>query len=223
MRLVDVVRVVDSGIINARTKLGAIIAGRKWDESDLDKPVVQVEGWVDLVMRRGGKIVPGSRRKGKNIWTTTGREYLALHMSLDPTALTPTPYRVDNMAYIGVGTGSQIEDQGVLNLVAPVAYAGGLFLAPLSNPTFPLTPSRTTVQYHRVFAESEITLTPNSRVDVSEMGLFTNGDPATARASGARDTTITNASSQNPLAYKTFEPIGKTDALELEVFWQIRF
>lgn len=219
----ELVKVVDSGILRLRSKLGAAVAGREWDGSDMDKPLVEVRGWVKMVMRERGKIVKGSHREGRNIWTNTGREYLALHQSLDPTALTPTPYRVDNVAYIGVGTGSQVEGTSVLNLVTPVAYAGGTFLAALDPPSFPLTPVRTTVEYHRLFAENEITLSLGSQVDVSELGLFTDGDPTTSRASGPRNTALSVASSQNPLAYKVVEPVKKTDELELEIFWQIRF
>lgn len=190
--------------------------------SYLDKKSdVEIKGFVRLQTRERGKLVED--RAGFNIWTNTGREYLALHQSLDPTALTPTPYRVDNVAYIGVGTGSQVEGTSVLNLVTPVAYAGGTFLAALDPPSFPLTPVRTTVEYHRLFAENEITLSLGSQVDVSELGLFTDGDPTTSRASGPRNTALSVASSQNPLAYKVVEPVKKTDELELEIFWQIRF
>jgi hypothetical protein len=127
------------------------------------------------------------------------------------------------MAYIGVGTGSQIEDTGVLRLVAPTPVNLSDFLTAFGDPTFPLTPVKTTVQYHKLFAEDEITLSANSSVAISELGLFTNGDPSSLRAASPRVVTFTAANDQRPNAYKTFEPIMKTDALELEVFWQIRF
>lgn len=218
--LKDVIRVADRGIARLRTKAGAIIAGHEWGE-DLDKSIVEVKGWVKLVLRERGKIVPGSHREDHNIWTNTGREYLALLMSL---ASAGTPFRTDSIAYIGVGIGSQIESAGVLFLASPVAYTTGLFLASLDiPPTFPLSPTRTTVRYHRTFAENEITITTGSQVNISELGLFTNGDPASSYTPGSRNPSIAVAGAQSPAAYKTFEPVGKTDALQLEVSWEIRF
>lgn len=187
------------------------------------KPIIQIEGWVSLCLRERGKIKQGSRFEGKNIWTNAGREYLALRQTIDPSAAPKASYRVDYVGYVGVGTGSQVEQANVLQLVTPVAYAGADFLAPIDSASFPLTPSKTTVEYYRLFAENEITTTPGSQVDISELGLFTDGDPATLRASGARDVTLANAVNQVPVAYKTFEPIRKTDGLELELFWQIRY
>jgi hypothetical protein len=221
--LKDLIKVLDSGVANLRTRTGAIIAGRSWDDlAHSDEPVISVKGWVTAVMRERGKIVPGSLRTGHNIWTNTGKEFLALLMSLE--TLPTTPFRNDRIAYIGVGTGSQLEDVSVLSLAEPAAYTSGLFLAALDvPPTFPLNPTRTTVKYHRTFAENEITLSPGSTVDISEIGLFTNGDPASSYAPGTRDLTLAEASSQAPNAYKTFEPVGKTDALQLDLSWEIRF
>jgi hypothetical protein len=219
----DTVRVLDSGFARLRTKAGAIIAGRSWDDLALsDEPVIAVKGWVNLVMRERGKIVPGSRREGHNVWTNTGKEYLALLMSI--SAAPSVGFRSDHIGYIGVGTGSQLEDPAVLALAQPVAFSSGVFLAALDiPPSFPLLPTRTTVRYHRTFAETEITLTPASQVNISEIGLFTDGNPASAYAPGTRLTSLAAASAQAPNAYKTFEPVGKTDGLELDVSWEIRF
>lgn len=220
----DLVRVADQGFARLKNRLGKSVVERLWFTEDGDKSVVEVKGWVSVCLRERGKIVPGSLRQGHNIWTNTGREYLALLMSIE-TAPT-TSFRNDRMAYIGVGTGAAVEDVGVLRLVTPAQYAVGQFLAPLDvPPTFPLSPTRTTVRYHRTFAEDEVTLTPGSQVDISEMGLFTNGSPTAVPpySPGTRDTGIANAGSQAPNAYKSFEPIGKTDSLELEIAWEIRF
>jgi len=214
----DIVRVMDRGFASLRSKTAGIIGGRRWGE---EQSVVEVQGWVKLLMRERGKIVPGSRREGHNIWTNTGREYLALLMSI---ATGPsTGFRNDKIAYLGVGTGAQLEEANVLRLVTPVAYTTGQFLAGLDiPPTFPLTPTRTTVRYHRIFAEDQITLSPGSTVNISEMGLFTNGRQSDY-AVGLRDTTLAQATNQSPAAYKSFEPIGKKDSLSLEVSWEIRF
>lgn len=217
----DFVRVADGGYARLRNRLGEIIAGREF--GDEEKSVVEVKGWVSLCLRERGKIVPGSRRDGHNIWTNTGREYLALLMSLKDTNNT---FRKDAIAYIGVGIGAQLEDVNVLALDNPIAFAPSVFLADLDiQPSFPLTPTRTTVRYKRTFTEDEITLSPGT-VNISEMGLFTNGSPIslpTAYAFGTRDVTYANRLAQAPAAYKTFEPVSKTNALQLEISWEIRF
>lgn len=227
MFLNDYISVAQAGFARLRTKAGAIIAGRDFDE----KSVIEVKGWVNLVCRERGKIVRGTKRDGFNIWTNTGREFLAMIMAIkDNTGGNLSYYRSDRMAYIGVGTGSQMEVPSVNGLVTPIEYVGGTYLAPLDIPDFPLYPTRTTVRFHRVFLENQITLNVNSRVSISEMGLFTNGDPTSnppfkCPVDGAfdRSTAIADASLQAPNAYKTFEPIGKTDAMQLEVSWEIRF
>lgn len=215
----DEVRVSDAGSLSLIDPMtGKSVSERVW-HSEGDS-VVQVEGWVKLVMRERGKIVPGSFREGHNIWTNSGREYLALLMSIAPG---PSRYRTDVIAYLGVGTGAQVEEAGVLGLVAPAAYSTGQFLAPLDiPPTFPLTPTRTTVRYRKIFAEDEITISLNSTVNISEMGLFTNGRQSDY-AVGLRDLTMAGSASQSPAAYKALEPVGKKDSLQLEVSWEIRF
>lgn len=216
--LTDFIKVADGGYARLRTKLGETIAGRVFEET---KSVVEVKGWVTACLRERGKIVPGSRREGHNIWTNTGREYLALLMSLKDSSNT---FRKDAIAYIGVGTGAQLEDVNVLALNNPIAYAPSLYLAALDvPPLFPLTPTRTTVNYKRIFTEDEITLAPGT-VLVSEFGLFTNGSPISVPAYGfgTRDVSFANRLAQSPAAYKTLEPLPKTNALQLELVWEIR-
>lgn len=216
----DLVHVADQGIARLLKK-GKALGLRSWYTPSAEKSVVEVEGWVTAILRERGKLV--SRRSGKNIWTNTGREFLAMLMSIETGS---TAFRSDRIAYIGAGTGAAIEEPGILNLVTPIAYAPGQFLAPVDVPaTFPLTPSRTTVRFHRIFAENELTTSPGTQVDVTELGLFTNGSPTSVPiySPGTRDTGIANAGTQAPCAYKTFDPIGKTDSLELEISWEVRF
>jgi len=209
----DLVHVADRAVASLRTRAGEMIAGRTFDDQ---KSAIEVKGWVKLCMRERGKIVPGSHREGHNVWTNTGREYHPLLMSYSAG---PTPFRNDRMAYIMVGSGSYIEDASVDRLANPIPYVGSTYLAPLDTPpSFPLTPSRTTVRYHVVYAENQIT-TGSTQVNISEMGLFTDGNPANNYAPPR----ILTLNIQAPCAYKSFEPIGKTPALELEVSWEIRF
>jgi hypothetical protein len=215
--LSDLVHVADRGLVRLRTGLGEIIAGRSFGE---EKSVVEVKGWVKLMMRERGKIVPGSHREGHNVWTNTGREYLTLLMQKSYGVGTN---RNDRMNYIGVGKGMQLEDPGVIALADPLAYLSGVFLAQMDQVTFPLTPLRTTARYHRIFSDSEIPPAGSGdTVYISELGLFTDGSPSSNYDPGTRDTGFTVAADQPPMAYKAIEPVGKTANLELEVFWEIR-
>lgn len=230
MRVNDKVTTSDGGSLRLQSHSRGVVNEQALPErEDMYKPIdVETNGWVRLFLRERGKIVPGSHREGHNIWTNTGREYSALHQTIKTGARPagypdPSPYRVDLIGYIGVGIGSQIEDQGVLSLNSPVAFTSGIFLAPIQSSSFPLTPVSTTVQYHRLFTETEISMAPGDPVSVSEMGLYTTGNPASDRGSVARSLTIGDASLQAPNAYKTFEPVVKRSDLELEIFWQIRF
>lgn len=212
----DKVSVSDAGHI--KTSSGQ---ERSWGDLTQES-VVGVTGWVKMVMRERGKIVPGSHREGKNVWTNTGREFLAMLMSIatGPT----TKFRTDSISYIGLGTGTNpTAGAGIVSLVAPIAFQPGDFLAQLDvPPTFPLAPSRTTVRFHRTFTENQITYVPGT-VNISEMGLFTDGDPALNNAAGTRNITLATSGSAAPCAYKTFDPLAKTESMQIDVAWEIRF
>ncbi len=214
MKFVDKVETADLIAVSPTNIVGR---ARDVDEG------IRVEGFVSIQMRERGKKVPGGYREGKNIWTLTGREYLAQLMSVAAFTPSETYGREDHIYYIGVGTGTTPEVSSVSALVTPVAYdsISGDFLAQLALPSYPLSPTQTTVQYTRVFSETEISYAAS--IDVTEAGLFTDGDPASSYAPGTRDTTIANASDQAPMAYKTFEPITKTQNYQMEINWEIRF
>jgi hypothetical protein len=131
-------------------------------------------------------------------------------------------YRSDRIAYIGAGIGSQLEEANVTGLVDPVALEGSTFLAEVEAPVvFPLSPTRTVVKFVRSFSEGQITTGPTP-VAISEIGLFTDGNQDTLVA-GGRNIFISQALAQSPVAYKTFEPIEKTNNLVFDVEWEIRF
>jgi hypothetical protein len=213
----DFVRVSDAGTARL-TAGGSVVAERKWGE---EKSVVEVHGWVRMLARERGKIVPGSHREGHNVWTNTGREYLAQRMTPVLPSVAST-YRTDVIAYVKVGTGSQLEEPGVIKLQTPVEYRVGVVLAPIQAASFPLYPVRTTVQYAVVYQEDEIS-TGTSTVLVSELGLLTNGDPADNYNPRSVWDDVTEAKLLAPSAYKAFEPFGKTPAMQLELSWEIRF
>jgi hypothetical protein len=208
----DVIDMADTLILRARDRLGGIIAGRELRSPE--RSVVEVRGWVQTCLRERGKIVPYSRRERHNVWTVTGREYMAQISS-------PSFARNDRIAYVGVGTGMQAAETSVIRLAQPVPYVTGVFLAPLGEPTYPL---KNTARYHRVFTSSELTFGGTTTMAVSEFGLFTNGcQENNFSLSPPRDTSIAGAGNQSPFAYASDEPFPKTDRTELEITWELYF
>lgn len=194
-----------------------------------DKEKVYIEGFFSMYARERGKIVPGSRREGKNIWTLTGREFLARLMSY--ASYSPNePARNDRIRYIGFGTGLAPEVSSVSRLVSPIAYttsSGGLFLAELALPTYPFQTSGsfgTAVRYTREFEETE--LSTSGSVQLSEVGLFTDGSPTSSPdpfEPGTRNRTLAQAQFQAPAGYKSFDPFRKTQNMIISSFYEVRF
>lgn len=189
----------------------------------------QIEGHFSMLCRERGKIVRGTRRTGRNIWTLTGREYLARLMSYASYG-PDTPSRNDRIRYVGFGVGTTPEVSSVSSLVSPIAFdgaSGGLFLAELAIPTYPFQSSSsfgTAVRYTREFSESELSI--STTVVLTEAGLFTDGSPVSSPipfAPGTRDRSLAQAGSQAPVAYKIFEPLKKTQNFVLSIAWEIRF
>lgn len=182
-----------------------------------------VEGRVRIETREGGKRRQVS--EGKNIWTLTGREYLAELIALSASSPRGT-FRDDRVAYIGMGIGSQAEVASIESLVDPVPYATAEFLAATQTPAlFPASGTGTpitSVQFVREFGTDEISY-DGSAVVLTEAGLFTDGDPDNNWNLGSLDTTFAGASGRAPVAYKTFEPITKTTSFTMRVLWEIRF
>lgn len=178
---------------------------------------------VHLLDPRGG-LVRSSIRRGHNVWTLTGREYLAELMAIQ-SVLTdpPTPVRDDRIYYMGVGEGVQAEVESVSALADPVEYRSGEFLAPIQVPaTFPATAAstpRTEVQFIREFASNEISI--GTDVIITEAGLYTNGDPDNDNDVG-RPTDFATAAGQAPVAYHQFEPITKFIGFTLVLVWEVR-
>lgn len=200
-----------------------------WVDDLLPKDVIHVEGFFSAVCRERGKIVPGTRRQGKNVITLAGREYYARvgsYSSYSPL----TKARTDGIRYIGFGIGTTPEVSSVTKLITPISYdlsSGGLFLAELAIPTYPLQTSGsfgTAVRYTREFSETEIST--SSTVNLTEAGLFTDGSPTSTPTPFTPETrvrTIDQASFQTPNAYKSFEALPKTQNFVLQIAWEIRF
>lgn len=183
----------------------------------------QIKGRVILETREGGKL--RERREGFNIWTLTGREYLAEVISLQSLNPSRQTFRQDRVGFIGMGTGAQAEIANIQSLVEPVPYKSGEFLAHLAAPaTFPVTgvdAVRTAAQYIREFGQGEISL--GFDVVLSEAGLYTDGDPDNNNDIVSVPTDFATASGRAPVAYKTIEPITKTINFTLRAIWEVRF
>jgi hypothetical protein len=192
-----------------------------------DKEEVQIRGFFSSVCRERGKIVPGTRREGYNIFTLTGREYVARVISY--SSYSPlTPARNDRVRYIGFGIGTTPEVSSVSRVVSPIAYTssgGDRFLADLAIPTYPFQTSGsfgTSVRYTREFSELELSI--SGTVTLTEAGLFTDGSPTATVpfTPGTRNLTLAQAGNQAPIAYKTFEPFPKTQNFVLQAAWELR-
>ena len=193
-----------------------------------DKEPVQITGFFSAVCRERGKLVPGTRREGKNIWTLTGREYLARLMSYSAYGSTDTPARNDRIRYIGFGIGTTPEVASVSKLDSPIAYdvTSSVFLAELAIPTYPFQTTGsygTSVRYTREFAEGELSVT--TTVTLTEAGLFTDGALSSlfVPPRSISEKSIGEATNQAPVAYKTFDPLKKTNNFVLQISWEVRF
>jgi hypothetical protein len=181
---------------------------------------IEIVGRFRLEVRERGKLV-GSR-VGRNICTQTGREFIAESLAL--AAFSPrTRYRLDSIAYLGLGTGSQPSVASITSLVEPIPYATGEFLAPVQVPaTFPTpTLSRTAVQFIREYGRDEISL-GGATVVLTEAGLFSDGDPDDNWSIDATPTDFATTSSRAPFFYKGFDPLPITSDRTAKIIWEVR-
>jgi hypothetical protein len=186
------------------------------------KEPAQVRGFFRAETRdRSGRIEHSV--EGENVLTLSGREFLSQLVAL--SAFNPaTPFRNDRLAFFGLGIGSQPEVPGVSQLVSPVAYLPGQFLAPVQAPaTFPPGEARTFVTLVREYSRQEINLIPGTTVLITEAGIFTNGDPNDNWNTSGRPTDLATAGTEAPMFYKNFEPIPVNAELTFRIEWELRF
>lgn len=179
-------------------------------------------------MRERGKLVPGSRREGHNVFTNNGKNWLSKLVAWNTIAGADEAYTHRRVRWMGVGTGSQLEVANVVSLAqAIVADSLGNYLLPISYPqTFPTS---TSVQFIREFGVNEITLT-GAPVIVTEVGLFVDvndadnqGTEDVAVGGGVFTTLDPEVPTNAPVAYKSFEALTKTVDFSLEFRWEFRF
>lgn len=172
--------------------------------------------------------VPGSRREAHNVFTTTGRDWLA-HLVVWSTIGSPDiPVTQRRLRWLGVGSGTQAEVESITSLVEPLLVdEAGAYLAALQSHSFPATKQ---VRVSKEFSTTELSTTLDPVVEVREAGLFVDVYPVSTQggvddsAVGAEDTTLNRLLALNaPVAYKSFEVITKTQDFNLEITWEFRF
>ncbi len=182
----------------------------------------------EALMRERGKIVPRSRRDGHNVFTTVGKNWLAKLIGWQSLASVPDdPFTHRRVRWMGVGTGTQLEQASVTAMAAAATVDDTNFITALN---FPATfPSSTSVRFSRVFTELEITTVSNPIVAVTEAGLFADVNPATmggtedAAAAGVNTTLDPKLGTNSPIAYKVFDVLTKTQDFTLEIRWDFKF
>ena len=202
------------------------------------KETVEVRSNVRIVGRERGKVT--FRREGHNIWLNTGREWMARavsYESLDPDV----PLDNQRIKYMGFGVGgtrqfgqSRLVDApydvyagtnnqtdqnpAVTRLERPVRISGGegaypgtaldRWVAAVQAP--PEFPTAATARYRRIFTRQEISYGNFLSLPLSEIGLFLSG-------------AVVNNYLNVPVAYDTFDTISKTQAVAIEVTWDLEF
>ncbi len=200
---------------------------------------IEVRSNLIITARERGKIV--ARREGHNIWLDLGREYLAQLIAFNSFG-PDTPVRNDRIKYMGVGIGGtrqlalaaansppisppytgtnvQTDTSAIVTTIerpirvsgSPSAYpgiAGDVWIGQIQAP--PDLSGGTEVVFRRVFTQDEVSYTPYLSVPLSEVMLFTSAaNPENHQNTG--------------VAYDTFDTISKTEAVNVEFVWTIRF
>lgn len=194
------------------------------------KEDILIEGNIRALMRRNGKMVPGSRREGHNVFTSTGKAWLTKLMAWSTIAGTDIPYTNRRIRWIGVGSGTQLESANIGTLAVPVLVSSTNYLSVLDLVEFPSTG---VVRFIKEFNLSDISIL-GSPVRVTEFGLFADVSPAllgvgndgsedVPHDAGVVDTVLNPTLGVNaPVAYKAFEALTKTVDFTLEVRWDFR-
>jgi len=203
---------------------------------------VEAKQNLHIIARERGKIV--ARRDGHNIWVDLGREYLAQLISFSSFG-PDTPERNDRIKYMGFCIGGTRQtapgvanasplsvaypgtnvntdtDPTITQLERPVRVSGtttgpldpydpaDVWLAQVQAPAVHTV--ATEVTFRRLFLVTDISYSTFTTVPLSEAGLFTSA----ANPIGQPHNTL--------IAYDTFDSISKTNAVEIEVVWTIRF
>ena len=167
-------------------------------------------------LSEGGRIVPGSERRGHNVITDAGREWLS-QISVWDSFSPDVPVDERRFRWIGVGGGYQSEILSVVALVSPLTLTTGPdeYIRVLGTKSAPV---QTSVKFTTVFTGASADLDHHgATVDVSEAGIFVDIHDG---AGTLLDPTVgTNV----PAAYKAFTALTKAQAQDLTITWEFRF
>lgn len=187
---------------------------------------IEIKSNVFLCMRERGKLVPGSRREGHNVFTSSGRNILSKLIAWQTIGATDIPYTHKRMRWMGLGEGSQLEAVNVATLASPLLASGTEYLAAVQSVEFL---DSTSVRFIKVFGTSEITFS-SAPVPITEAGLFADVNPATmggiedSVAGGGYNSSLRpDVATNTPSAYKAFEVLTKTVDFTFEIRWDFRF
>lgn len=180
-----------------------------------------------LVLRERGKIVRGSERVGHNIFTDVGRGWLTRLVAWNTIGSPDMPFTQQRVRWMGMGTGSLEEVPSIISLANAAKYDSVDYLAPIDSVEFP---DASTVRIVKLFGPEALNPDGGS-IRLTEAGLYVDVNPADENVvddlsvlPGTYETVLNPALASNPpIAYKSFEPITKTQDFSLEIQWELRF
>lgn len=167
----------------------------------------------------GGLLVPGSVRTGHNVFTEVGRLWVSRLVAWTTVGVTTDDVPGDERRprWLGVGSGSQLEQRGAERLVAPltITTAPDAYLRAVAAPAFPVIFSqRYTVAFTGASADFDH---HGASVSVSEAGLYVDVDDGGGPL-------LDPGVGTNQLAfYKSFAALTKLAAQTLTVTWELRY
>lgn len=163
-----------------------------------------------------GGLVPGSYRRGHNVFTDVGLEWLAratVWSSLSPD----TAVDERRLRWLGLGSGAQYAHRGVSALVTPLTITTGpdeyiRVLGTRSEPT------NNAQRFVTVFTGASADFDHHgASVVVSEAALYADVHD------GVGTILDPSQASSVPVAYIVFDPVTKLQAQDLTITWELRF
>lgn len=192
--------------------------------------IIEVRHNLSIEVRERGKLV--SNWSGHNVFTNTGRDWLARLSAWQTIGSPDTPFTNRRVRWMGLGTGTQSEVATVTSVVTPAQITVGTYLGAIQRAEFPTSNS---VEFIRSFGTAEISLPAQGLpvVPITEAGLFVDVLPASA-STGVDDAAVGGGSPTDttlnptvvvnaPIAYKTFPVINKTVDFTLLIRWTLTF
>lgn len=170
-------------------------------------------------LTEGGLYVPGSLRKGHNVITNSGREWLTQLVGWSTIGISTDdiPFDTRRFRWLGVGGGSLLELKSVDGLDTPLTITTGpdeyiREIGPLTHVT------DFAARYVTTFTGASADFDhQGATVDISEAAIFVDVD------SGGGPVLDTSLANNVPAAYKSFSTLTKAQAQDLVITWEFRF